>query len=77
MSETAKRILVVDDDITMRMLYEDLLSGRGYSVITAESAFAALKSVENQIHEAGFDGFVPKPIDVDVLLEIVRRHEPI
>ena len=26
--------------------------------------------------EAGFNGFISKPIDVDILLEIVRKHEP-
>jgi two-component system, cell cycle sensor histidine kinase and response regulator CckA len=43
-----EHVLVVDDDIQLRVLLERVLSGAGYRVSTAENGEAALKMLETQ-----------------------------
>lgn len=40
------KILVIDDDPSIRMLVSDVLEIEGYSVITAEDGFAGLRAIE-------------------------------
>lgn len=47
-STSKKRILVVDDDATIRSLFKDTLERGNYYVITAEDGINALKLVEAQ-----------------------------
>ncbi len=46
-SRIPHRILVVDDEPIMLALLSDLLSGEGYQVSLAESAFEALRLIQN------------------------------
>ena len=41
------KILVIDDDPSIRMLVSDVLEIEGYSVITAEDGFAGLRAIES------------------------------
>ena len=42
------KIMVIDDSLTIRRTAETLLSGEGYSVITAEDGFEALAKIVDQ-----------------------------
>lgn len=46
-----KRILIVDDDTDIRDLYEEVLTGAGYTVVTAENGEVGLQ----KLIEGGFD----------------------
>ena len=46
-----------------------------HTPIIALTAFA-LKGDQEKILESGFDGYVPKPIDIDALFKEVRRLSP-
>jgi CheY-like chemotaxis protein len=46
MTDQARRILVVDDDESVRKLVHDVLVLEGYDVTSAEDGFAALRAVE-------------------------------
>jgi DNA-binding response OmpR family regulator len=45
-SADAPRVLVVDDDSTITRMYDEVLSGEGYSVVTAGSCADAVKKME-------------------------------
>ncbi len=47
-ARTCKRILLVDDDPTVRDSLNDVLTGEGYSVIPAENGVTALKLAARQ-----------------------------
>ena len=46
MSADAPRVLVVDDDSTITRMYDEVLSGEGYSVVTAASCADAVKKMD-------------------------------
>ena len=46
-----KRILVVDDETNLRVLYEEELSQEGYDVDVAESAESAFKLMEDKKYD--------------------------
>ncbi len=48
METTDKRILVVDDSLTVRMQIKDLLEDEGYEVVLAKDGESCLKILENQ-----------------------------
>ena len=47
MNATARRILVVDDDETIRTMVRAVLECEGYAVDVADDGFAALRAVES------------------------------
>ncbi len=47
----SKKILVVDDDASVREMLDDFLSGLGYEIVTAENGLKALELIT----EGGFD----------------------
>ena len=49
MSADTPRVLVVDDDATITRMYDEVLSGEGYSVVTAASCADAVKKMD-EIH---------------------------
>jgi DNA-binding response OmpR family regulator len=46
LSTDAPRVLVVDDDATITRMYEEVLSGEGYAVVTASSCADAVKKMD-------------------------------
>ncbi len=46
MSADTPRVLVVDDDSTITRMYDEVLSGEGYSVVTAGSCADAVKKMD-------------------------------
>lgn len=46
MSADTPRVLVVDDDTTITRMYDEVLSGEGYSVVTAASCADAVKKMD-------------------------------
>ncbi|RMG04744.1 MAG: response regulator [Nitrospirae bacterium] len=61
MSETSKRILVVDDDRDMLNLINTFLKDTDYEVITARRGDDALEIIrENKVDLALIDGLIPQ-----------------
>ena len=46
--QSAKRILVVDDEEPIRLLYENELKDEGYEVVLASTAYEALEIVDRE-----------------------------
>lgn len=46
MSTTAPRVLVVDDDGTIAKMYDEVLTGEGYRVVTASSCADAIQKMD-------------------------------
>ena len=46
MSADKPRVLVVDDDATIARMYDEVLSGEGYEVVTATSCADAVKKMD-------------------------------
>jgi len=46
---TSKRILIVDDEEPIRMLYKSELEEEGYDIILASTAMEALEKVESEL----------------------------
>src|SRR5207244_5144295 len=63
---TPARVLVVDDTPLNIKLLADLLTARGYAVLTAEPGPAALKVI---------DANQPDLVPLDVVMRAVTRHE--
>ncbi len=69
------KILVVDDEESIRFLYQEELTDEGYEVITAESGYRLVERIEEEgpdlvildIKLAGYDG-------LDLLQEIRSRY---
>lgn len=69
------KILVVDDDQYLRELYQELLAGEGYDVLTANDGEQALESVsQNPPNLIILDIIMPK-IDGNVVLRKLWDNE--
>src|SRR5262245_36278049 len=72
--EPNKKILVVDDEQSMRDLLEIMLKREGYSVETSESGESALKRLEKRSFDAVItDIAMPGMSGVDLLSKINQR----
>lgn len=54
-----KKILLVEDDIFIRDIYQTKLSGEGFEVVSAENGLDAIKKMDN---------FVPDLILLDIMM---------
>ena len=71
-----KRILVIDDDQPLRLLYRSELSDDGYEVLTAETAHEGIEKVcANDIALVVLDIEMPDQSGLDALQRI-RRAAP-
>jgi len=70
------RILVVDDDATMREALRDTLGTEGYSVHTAENAIQAIAELEKQEADLVLADLTLPRVSGLELLDSVRRHWP-
>jgi DNA-binding response OmpR family regulator len=70
------RILVVDDESSIRYFVEEILTNEGYRVACVESGEAALACIETQTFDlALIDLRLPGVSGIDVLTSL-RRHSP-
>src|SRR5688572_22004067 len=73
---TAFRILVIDDDDSVRLLLEKRLSNEGYDVRTANCGRAALALLETSVFDAALlDIQLPDMTGIEILEEM-RRRDP-
>src|SRR5207244_4808728 len=70
------RILVVDDDATMREALRDTLSTEGYGVIAVENAIQAIAELEKQEADLVLADLTLPRVSGLELLDSVRRHWP-
>jgi len=70
-----KKLLVVDDDLHVRMMLEAILESEGYSVVLAQSGPDALAMMkEEQPSLVLLDYMMPGMNGLDVLREIKKSH---
>lgn len=78
----SRRILVVDDDPTMRLIFTKTLAMAGFEVIEAEDGWQALEIYREHLQD-GYGGFdavlldlvMPRLSGFETFREL-RRHEP-
>ena len=74
------RILIVDDEVNVRMLYSEELESEGYETLLAENVSEALAAVENDSPDLIIlDIKLGDESGIDALMEIVERdkHLPV
>ncbi len=69
-------ILVVDDDNFFRQIASDMLTKRGYRVVTAASAAEALEAVGREAFDLVISDVVMPGMDGLALTERLREHDP-
>ncbi len=70
-SLSRKKILVVDDDLFIRELYEEVLKGEGFTVETAEDGESGLhKLIEGGYDVVLLDVMMPKRDGIGVLTQL-------
>lgn len=80
-SPSIQRILVVDDDPTMRLIFSKTLAMAGFDVTEAEDGWQALEIYQQQLQRGdGFDAVLldlvmPRLSGFETFREL-RRHEP-
>jgi len=72
----APKVLVVDDDPTIRAILQDSLSDSGHQVATAGSGEEALELVRIQLFEAALIDLRMPGMDGIELLRELKRHDP-
>ncbi len=71
MNEDKKRILVVDDDVSILRVFKNILEKEGYIVDVAETGKDALKKIENEKFDVCLvDVRLPDMDGTDLLLNI-------
>lgn len=69
----SKRILVIDDDLYMRELYEEVLKGVGYEVETAVDGEGGIKKLSSGGYDLTFlDMMMPKIDGLGVLNALIK-----
>ncbi len=67
--------MVVDDDENLRLLYEEVLTDEGYSVMLAKNGKEALRKVEQkEPHLVILDIVMPEMDGMEAMLRILRKH---
>ncbi|MBT7789752.1 MAG: sigma-54-dependent Fis family transcriptional regulator [Calditrichaeota bacterium] len=73
-----RRLLVVDDDYSMRSVLQEALSRKGYDVIAAKDGKAALKMLSNiQVELVITDLKMPSMTGIELMEHIVKDHPEI
>mgnify|MGYP002683293205 CR=1 FL=1 len=70
------RILVVDDDKSIRMILAEVLEERGYLVYTAEDGPSALRVAEGKLLDLAFVDIVMAPMEGAEVIQELRRVNP-
>ena len=74
--EEGKTILLVDDDLTLREMYEERMKAEGFNIIQATNGEEALKQArENKPNVILLDIMMPKVNGFDVLKELKSNPE--
>jgi len=74
--EEGKTILLVDDDLTLREMYEERMKAEGFNIIQATNGEEALKKAgESKPHVILLDIMMPKVNGFDVLKELKSNPE--
>lgn len=68
-----KRVMIVDDEPTIRLSLKEGLSNWGYSVDTAKNGAEALEKINNNYHLVFLDLRLPDRNGLDVLADILKR----
>jgi len=77
MTKDLKTILIVDDSIEMNLLYANILSAEGYTVVTAGSAEVGLQKIKENADSIGFillDCFMPGMSGEDFIASLQKNH---
>ena len=77
---TPKKILLVDDDLFIRELYDEVLKSEGYDVDTASDGKEGFdKITENQYDLILLDVMLPKIDGIGILSELkkLKNHPPL
>ncbi len=74
--EEKKRILVVDDQESMRTLLQDMLTVMGYDVIVAEGGEEALKAIERTQFDLVLTDLNMPGMDGSALLKAIKASHP-
>lgn len=70
-----RRILVLDDEESVRLLLRTALEEEGYEVLEASNADSALASFEDRPTDCLItDVFMPEPDTHAKILQLIRRH---
>ncbi len=70
-----KKILVVDDEENLRILYKEELTGEGYDVDVADSAESAFKQLdENTYNAVILDIQMPGMNGLEAMSRILHKH---
>lgn len=71
------RILVVDDEANIRLLYSEELADEGYEVVTAGSITEAVEKLQGEIYDlAVLDIKLKNESGIDLLQKLVKeRHD--
>ncbi|AEB10231.1 response regulator [Desulfobacca acetoxidans] len=70
-----KRILVADDEMSIRLLYSEELREEGYEVLTAANGREALEIVEKEpLNLIILDIKMPEMSGIEVLRQIKEKH---
>ena len=78
MNEEKKRILVVDDDVSILRVFKSILEKEGYLVETAETGKVALERIENEKFSVCLvDVRLPDMDGTDLLLKMANDSETI
>src|SRR3989338_6283573 len=77
MKQRAKKILVVDDEPTIRQLFDLLLSDAGYEVVTAEDGASAIQKAQSSVFDLVFlDLLLPDKPGSQIYIELKRLNPP-
>ena len=74
MIEEKKRVLVVDDDVSILRVFKSILEKEGYSVETAETGKDALEKIKEEFNVYLIDVKLPDIEGTELLLNIPNRQ---
>ena len=78
MNEKKKRILVVDDDVTILKVFKNILEKEGYIVETVDSGKAAAERIKKETFNVCLiDMKLPDMDGTDLLLKLMKTPETI
>lgn len=73
-----KQILVIDDDPTIRLIYDRFLAGQGYAVLCAEDGSEGLRLLESENPDLVItDIMMPNTDGLEVVLSMREKHPDI
>lgn len=77
LNDMKKKILLIEDEIFIRELYEKVLQGAGYDVVPAQDGQEGLEKVRNEKFDLLLlDIMLPKVTGIDVLKEMKKDTNP-